>query len=198
MAEERPTQSDPSALTTSLVWREIQHVKELFEARISAVEKAIEVAHQDLVRVPTEVEKAVQTLKELHDEKFDSVKQQFAERDVRVEQSARDTKTAVDAALAAQEKAVGKQNEAFTVATQKSDDQFTKQIDQQGELLRTEVRGMQVQLNELKDRMNRGEGRGEGVEKRTTDTRGSMGLLIALAAVAISAVVVVVNVILSR
>ncbi len=78
----------------------------------------------NITRVPTDTDKQIQHLKELvvalieeRDklvaEKFNGISTQFKERDVRVEQTARDTKVAVDAALQAAEKAVIKQNEQF-------------------------------------------------------------------------------------
>lgn len=213
--------------TTEPLFHEIRSLKELVYTRIRALEKAVEVAHEDLVRVPTEVQKAVGTLKDLHEakiegnrrecatqfkmvatasdqlqalietrldgndtairllqdttdkfpqridekifalekvaqEKFASIVTQFAERDVRTEQATTSTKTAVDAALAAQEKAVGKQNDSFTAATQKSEDAFTKQIDQLGLLIQTTARGIDDKIDDLKQRVTRIEGMGVG------------------------------------
>lgn len=70
MTEKRLEKSDPSPLTTQLVWREVQSLKELLETRVGGVEKGIEVAHQDLVRVPTEVQKAVGGLQTLMETKI--------------------------------------------------------------------------------------------------------------------------------
>lgn len=178
---DRP-QADPSLITTQVIWREIAALKELFEARLDGMDKAVVILQDIANRSPSVNEVYLQ-----HEEKFNGIQTQFRERDVRVEQTARDTKTAVDAALAAQEKAVGKQNETFAAATSKSESAFTKQIDQQAELLRTEVKGLVTQIDELKNRLNRGEGRGEGVEKKTTDTRLSTGVWIAIGAALISA-----------
>lgn len=179
-------QSDPSTLTTQLVWREVLHLKELFESRISAVEKSIEVAHEDLVRVPTEVQRAVGTLEALDNEKFVSIEKQFKERDVRVEQTARDTKTAVDAALAAQEKAVGKQNESFSLATAKSETAITKQIDQLGVLLGNATKGLEDKINDVKDRLTRLEGSDYGAESSKLSQRSSTNSIIALIALFIA------------
>lgn len=183
--EQRETRilvADPSALTTQQLWREIQNLKELLETRISSIEKSIEVAHEDLVRVPTDVQKQVGNLKELHEEKFRSIEVQFRERDVRVEQTSRDTKTAVDAALAAQEKAVGKQNESFSLSTAKSEESFTKQIDALFQLLQTNTKSIETQIGELKDRLNRGEGRGEGTKETKTTQQDTNKYVLAVLA----------------
>ena len=52
-----PLASDPTELTVDLTEREISHVKELLQNQLDAIERAITVAHDDLVRVPTEVDK---------------------------------------------------------------------------------------------------------------------------------------------
>lgn len=171
--QEVKSQMDPSSLTTQQLWREIASLKELLETRIEAVEKAIDVAHDDLVRFPTDIDKSVTTLKELHEkwfmekfsgietlliEKYTGIEKQFNERDVRVEQTARDTKTAVDAALAAQEKAVGKQNESFALSITKSETAIAKQIDQQGLLIQQNAKSFDDKINDIKDRITTIEG----------------------------------------
>jgi hypothetical protein len=191
MSQDPPRMPDPSSLTTQQLWREISALKELLTTRIEAVEKAVEIAHADLVRVPTEVQKAVGNLKELHhgkfeeqaalrDEKFAGVQKQLEERDVRVEQSARDTKTAVDAALAAQEKAVGKQTETFSESIGKSEAGFTKQIDQIGARITDLTKNFDEKIDGLKQRLDRGDGRGEGTATARTTQQSSNALIVAI------------------
>jgi hypothetical protein len=229
--EDRKDVTDSAPLFTEAIWREMAALKELFLTRTDSIEKSIEVAHENLVRIPTETQKAVAALKELqdakidgnrtecknqfkaaeqasllvrsiietrlngndtaikllqdttdkfparidekivalkevHQEKFESIQLQFLERDVRTEQSAQSTKTAVDAALAAQEKSFGKQGETFSASTAKTEESFTKQIDQLGALLQSAVKSLEDKISDLKDRFNRGEGRSEGIDKQ--------------------------------
>jgi len=125
-----------------------------FNAQISDMKKAVEVAL-------TSSEKAVDAQnksfaqKELVIEKFDSIQLQFKERDTRVEQTARDTKVAVDAALQAAEKAVGKQNEASSQAIAKSESNTTKQIDGMGVLIKTTADGTDSKIVDIKERLTR-------------------------------------------
>src|ERR1700738_2861976 len=145
--ETRNSHPDPTVRTVEQLQREVSALKELHGVRLEAMDKAIQVAHDDLVRVPTDVQKAVGSLKDvlqetfkIHDEKFQSTQQlaaekfagiqkQFDERDVRTEQSATATKIAVDAALQAQKEAAGAQNESNAAAIAKSEAATTKQID---------------------------------------------------------------------
>lgn len=136
IANSRP---DPTVRTVEQLQREVSALKELHGVRLEAMDKAIQVAHDDLVRVPTDVQKAVGALRDvfletfkIHDEKFSGVQRQFEERDVRSDKTAELNQKALDAALLTAEKAVSKQQESFTVATTKSEASFTKQIEALG------------------------------------------------------------------
>ena len=153
---------DPTALTTQLVWREIGSLKELVMARMDAMQTAIDVAHADLVRVPTDVQKQVGNLKELHEEKikglldvheekFKSIQTQFRERDIRADQTAKDAKSAIDAAFAASKEAIAKSETATS-----------KQIELLGNTLSTTSNGLNDKISDVKDRVNRMEGTGAG------------------------------------
>lgn len=141
MSEDFKVIIDPTTLNTAQLLREVGSLKELLEARIEAVEKGIHVAHDDYVRVPTEVQKQVAALKELletkiesdkllTDEKFNNIAKQLnLVEQARVEQK-KDTATAVDAALKAAKEAVTEQNTSNVLAISKSEASTTKQIDQ--------------------------------------------------------------------
>jgi len=143
--------SDPSTLTTQQLWREVLNLRELLESRISSIEKSIQVAHEDLVRVPTDVQKQVGNLKQLHEEKFNSVAIQFAERDTRIAQKDRDTKIAIDAAF-----------QSASMAVAKNEVVMSKQLDQITALIQTETRALSGQIDDLKQRVTRIEGMGVG------------------------------------
>src|SRR4026207_2120579 len=104
---------DPTLLTTAALTREIAALKELVVTRLDAMDKAMDIFSDNLTRAPTEVDKQISHLKELmietfavHMEQFASIPPHFRERDVRGEQSAKDSKVAVDAALQAAKEAV--------------------------------------------------------------------------------------------
>jgi hypothetical protein len=148
------------------------------ETRFEAFDKATDLAHEDMVRVPTQVQTAVGSLRELLEQlvetkiaeirgelnrhaaetaqKFHNVDGQFTERDTRTDQRAGDTKLAVDAAFAAAKE-----------ATAKIEAGFTKQIDGQGEIIDTKTGNLASSISDLKDRLvtieSRGVGRGDVV-----------------------------------
>lgn len=198
--------ADPTLLTTQQLLREINSLKELVMTRINSIDQAVVISHADLVRVPTEVQKAVGTLKDLHEErfhsvnnaaedltslvneKFSSVEKQFKERDIRVEQTAKDTKVAVDAALQAAEKAVGKQNESFALSIAKSEAATMKQIDQIVALMNSNNSALDSKIVDVKDRIGAIEGRGSG--------RNSLWIIIIGGIAALASIVSIVSAII--
>jgi hypothetical protein len=185
---------DPTILTTQLVDRGIAGLREILEskaqgdkkeleARLDGMDRAINLFQKIFDRIPGDIDTKVNALEAVYQEKYRSieakfggVQTQFAERDTRVEQAragvenalittARDSKLAIDAALQAAEKAVGK-SETATI----------KQIDALGQ-----------RFDDMKGRLDKLEGGGQG-KKETQDyiwlvigtLVGLGGLLIAL------------------
>ena len=167
---------DPTQLTTEAVTREIKQLKELLETRLNGMDTAMEIFREELTRSPTEVDRQIQHLEALLvekfrtvDEKFASVVTRFNERDVRSERESKDNKVAVDAALSAQKEAAGAQNESNATAMTKSENGFTKQIDNISELIRTTANGWDRQMSDLKERVTRIESEYVGRAKETQD-----------------------------
>ncbi len=138
---------DPTVLTTDQLRREIGGLRELIETMIVAV-------------------------RQLHEEKFDSIDIRFMERDKRVDQAVRDAKTSADAALQAAKEAVSEQNKSNTLSIAKSESAFTKQIDNLGD-----------KINDVKDRMNVIEGRSKGIGDSWGFLVGAVGIALAVATI---------------
>lgn len=167
--------SDPSSLTTQQLWREIQNLKELLTSQIDGIEKSIQVAHEDLVRVPTDVQRQVGNLKELHEERFKSIETQFKERDTRVETSAKDNKDALAAALQAAKELVTQQNASNSLAISKSEAATAKQIDQLGTLIQQTVKASDEKVDDLKERVTRIESMAVGTIAAQTTQQTTSG-----------------------
>lgn len=130
---------DPTSLTTEALHREIRALRELIFERL---DRNAQVA----------------------DEKFDSVKTQLRliERQ-RVEQKA-DTSAAVAAALSAAKEAVKEQTTASEARTDKSEASMIKSVEQLGEKFDTAFEGQRREVNDLKTRSDKGEGKTTGSE----------------------------------
>lgn len=163
-------EADPTALTTLQLQREIQLLREVIETRLDGMDKAIVLLRTELDRNPAMRAEAIEGLQRLleekfksFDEKFRSIGTQFAERDTRTEQTSRDSKVAVDAALQAAKEAVGEQNKSSALAIAKSEASTTKQIDQIVVLINSTTSSLNDKIDDIKQRITTFEGRGEGV-----------------------------------
>lgn len=164
---------DPSALTTQQLLREIYSLEKLTTQRMDAIEKAVEVAHENLVRVPTDVDKAVGHLRDVLDEKIKRIDTQIRERDIRAEQSSRDSKVALDAALQSAEKMVAQQTLSSSQAIAKSEMATQKQMDQQSLSMISATSALGDKIDDIKDRLTRIEGEGRGLKAAETTQQTS-------------------------
>jgi hypothetical protein len=122
-------------------------------------------------------------LQRLHEEKFRSVAIQFVERDTRTEQTSRDSKVAVDAALQAAKEAVGEQNKSSAMAIAKSEAATTKQIDQIGVIIQTNTAGFNDKIDDIKSRLTIIEGKATGAGNLWGIIVGVAGLVSAAAVI---------------
>lgn len=140
---------DPTELTTDALNREITAVRELVFG---------EIRHRGQL-TDTQFNAIERTI----DARFASIAKQFESVELRTAEQKADTRSALDAALAAAKDAVRLQTEASELAQAKSEAAFTKQID--AILLRVEQVTvlMDGKIAELKERMDRLEGKSTGI-----------------------------------
>lgn len=189
---------DPTTLTTDQsnrlreeMQREIAHVKEFFEARLTSIERSIVDAE---ARATKKLDQVSPDLLALTDEKFASIAKQFAERDVRTEQAASATKIAVDAALLAQKELVNAQNVSNAAALAKSEAGFVKEIDSLKALLAASAASLGDRVQALSSRLDRGEGISSGAQATSVERRSGADSLISIVAVVIAVAAVAVQV----
>jgi hypothetical protein len=190
---------DPSSLTTEQLRRELAGLRDSLETRLNGMDKANVLLNQQFLQHPSDIEKAILQLKELHNEKFDGIKtqfidqgtvftnridslrdgiqKQFDERDVRATASESASNTAVNAALSAQKEAASAQNEANAAAITKSEAATVKQIDGILALLASNTKAIDEKIASINGRLDRGEGTKSGASATITT-------IIAVAAVA--------------
>jgi hypothetical protein len=206
---------DPTALTATAVSqakadlrRELAAQRELIDQRLDGIENEMHLLAGTVRNAPDErddlrrrlqqdIATAVSNLRELHSERFTAVQQQFDERDTRGEQEKKSSKEALDAALLAQKESVSQQNDANTTAATKSEVSFTKQIDAALLLIATLEKSLTDRITELKERIDRGEGAGQGAAVQRTDTRLATGSAVALASVVLAVAAIVVTILIA-
>ena len=162
---------DPTSLTTQQLTREISALKEVVFTRLDGMDRAMILFNENITRVPTDTDKQISHLREFIVEKFEtmgerfkSIQLQFTERDVRVNQTAIASGTALSAALQAQKESADKQNEAFNQAMVKVEAAFTKQTDQLVILQTANTTSTNDKIDDLKGRV----GQIEGVDRGKT------------------------------
>ena len=174
------TTSDPSDLTVRMLLRELANLREVVEARMDGNDRIVELLQAGQDRRKDEVSAEVQHLSKLHGEKFASIQTQFQERDTRTDQTSKDSKVAVDAALQAAKEAVSEQNKSSALAIGKSETSTGKQIDQ----IALNIAGMTSNLNDkiddVKNRMNVIDGRTKGGQDNKDDHRSNIAIAVSV------------------
>lgn len=143
---------DPSALTTQQLVRENFWLRELIETRLNGMDKAIDLLQAAADRVPSlsVVDANVKHLKELVEEKF------------------KDGKTALDAAMASQGKAIDKQENAFS-----------EQIGGIEKRQEADKKATDEKITDIKDRVGAVENYAKGGAAMWGMIIGGLGLLVA-------------------
>ncbi len=188
---------DPTALTTQAILRELGSLREvleavidgqksLFDVRLDGMDKAIVLLQTIMDKQPGIVDQKISTLQKLHEEKFASIGTQFIERDTRTEQTSRDSKVAVDAALQAAKEAVGEQNRSSSLAINKSEAATGKQIDQIGLLIGQNAKATDDKIDDLKERLTRMEGAEKGQSNAWVWIFAAIGALVGLAGIVVA------------
>lgn len=150
---------------------------------------AIGAALQAAKEAAAAIDEKTAHLEALHGEKFRSISIQFTERDVRAEQTSRDSKVAVDAALQAAKEAVGEQNRSSALAIAKSEAATVKQIDQLQILLQTATGAIDGKITDIKDRLTIIEGKTIGATAARDVSQGNQIQWVGIMGLVLGAVV---------
>ena len=159
---------DPTLLTTQSQLREIALLKELLDTKFKSLEESLD--------------DKVSHLRDLTDEKFSGIGTRFAEARYLTEQTSRNDKIALDAALQAQKEDVGKQNDSNNASILKTEVLFTKQID-----------ALNDKIDDIKSRFIAGDSQSKG----KTEGIGMVGAVVIGAGVIMTMLVGVASLIIS-
>jgi hypothetical protein len=109
---------DPTLLTTQQLIREIQSLRELFDARLDGMDKALTLLQAKADRYPQPTDLAITRLQELIYQKFESVGLEFRARD-----------QAVSTALEAQRESMITKHESVVMSVQRLQELHTEKFD---------------------------------------------------------------------
>jgi hypothetical protein len=202
---------DPTTLTTQQLSAAIAGLRDVFEVRLKGMDKAIDLLQETSSRSPTLAEiwarhdekfiassAALKGERDISDQKFLRVDQQF----IQIEKLAAQLKiagdTAVAAALQAQKEAAGEQTKSSAAAISKSEAATGESIKQLQTLFNTSISGLVTQIADLKSRLDKGEGGQAGqttaradVRTEAADSRGQAFGIIGVATSVMAMVLVV-------
>jgi hypothetical protein len=207
VARMRRPDPDPTNATIALVKDSLNSFKEFVVQRFESMDRAQSLFHEDLVRVPTVLDRALAEAKEqnsllftqatehsdfhykINDERLhaladtvtvfkQTVNERFQLGDIQTEKAARDVKSAVDAAFAAAKEAVGEQNKSNALSITKSETAFTKQIDQLAESVKQIVKNTDDKISDLKERLIASEGKSSVTDPTVAHRLNEMSLTI--------------------
>lgn len=170
---------DPTERTKEDLQREIAGLKEFYDARFVAWEKAIVLlqSNADKAPSPAVIEERILSLRALHDERFRGIAVQFEERDTRTEQTFSQSQIALNAALSTAKEAVEKQNASSALAIAKSEAATAEQLKQMTVTFGETNKGTSDKIDDIKERITTIESRGAG----KNDTWGTIGAVIGVA-----------------
>ena len=176
---DQPHRADPTELTTRQLQRELANLREVLEAKMTKTDALIELLQAAHVSSPDAITKEIGHLQRLHDEKFLAIQTQFRERDTRTEQTAKDSKVAVDAALQAAKEAVGEQNKSSALAIAKSETSTNKQLEQIGGTISAVTTSLNDKIDDVKGRLTTMDGIVKGGNAVKDDGRANVAIAVA-------------------
>jgi hypothetical protein len=147
------------------------------EARLDAQDKAQSTREVSVEIIHEEIQRRVQQLQELHEQKFAAIQVQLAERDARVASEKKDAKLAVDAAFAAAKETGALQEKANREAIDKSERATSETIKTNQESGRASIAALSKGLDEVKDRVTRIESAKVGGTENRTNFYATIGLI---------------------
>jgi hypothetical protein len=196
---------DPARLTTQVVDRAISAFREVVEARLIGMDKAIAVIADQVDKLPADtaikcdelradIDRQMLALRELimsqienvrsvSADKFDSINGRFRERDAQLEQAAREGRISLDSALAVAKDAVSEHNKSNERAIEKAETATGKQIEAMLQLMTTSNRSLEERIGDLKTRLDRGEGQDTASTQARSERRVDVGSIIQAVAV---------------
>jgi hypothetical protein len=170
---------------------------DILKERLNGIDRATVVLNETVNRTPTVVQVAIGNVRELMEEKFDSIALQFKERDTRSERESRDNKIAVDAAFAAQKEIAAQQNQSNTLAISKSETATAETISKLAELVKSQTDALADKIDANKERLAAIEAQRMGVNDERNRSRSTTNSMYLLASVIVSVVALAVAILIA-
>jgi hypothetical protein len=154
--EPQRNMQDPTALTRDLVRHALLQERELTDAKIVNLGELFRAELEGIVKLLAEADRR-------YDERFAAADLRYQQRydasDKALAAASLAAKEAVNAALAAAKEAVASQNESYSLSSLKSEQTFSKLIDNASAKIEAMEKTLDVKINSVITRLDRSEGR---------------------------------------
>jgi uncharacterized protein Yka (UPF0111/DUF47 family) len=168
--------------------KQVNALRELLESRIDGMDEATKLLALNVREVPSDIDKANRALREVLQGDIRNVQDVAVEKFLAIDGTFASNALALTAALAAQKEAAAEQNKSNTLAITKSEQATKETIASNAQQTATSLKSLADRLDDLKERVDRGEGSNAGAADTRSDQRLNMGSVIAVVAVLIALV----------
>lgn len=163
-----------------MAWRnsledKLVSLRDLLITRIEAMDKAAEVLSQNVNRVPTLLDRETSRLTALFDERTGNIRSSIRERDDQARQDKVTASSAAEHALASLKELIASQNSSNALALAKAESSTAHALEALNAIINATKDGLSNEINNLKQRLDRGEGADRGERMATADTHSNIG-----------------------
>ena len=170
--------ADPNAYVDQVV----RNLREIVNAGFSARDEAVRLLHEDMVRVPTLLDRVEAKIVDLFDARLlaqrELIDQKFAELEKRSKDLDEARATALIAALAAAKELVGVQSTSSSQMIAAANANFTKQIDGMQTAFSGQLKASEDRYTDLKERFTAIAATMEGTQTYRENRRGEIGTIL--------------------
>lgn len=169
----------------AIVWRaamedKVLALRDLITTRLDAMDRAATVFAENLNRVPTLLDRETARLTALFEEKTNNIRASISGRDDQARQDKVTAASTVDLALASLKELIASQNASNALAIAKAESATANDLVSLNAIIGTTKDGLNSEINNLKQRLDRGEGMSRGQKELRQEDHMATGSIAAM------------------
>jgi len=169
----------------AVVWRaamedKLQALRDLMTSRLDSMDRASIVLADNVNRVPTLLDRETARLTGLFEEKTSHLRDTLKERDNQAHEDKATAATAVSVALNSLKELINSQNTANAIAIGKAEASVSHDLEALNTLISATKDGLNNEINNLKQRLDRGEGMSRGQKELRQEDHMAAGTIVGM------------------